>query len=128
MHFVVLDTKRSAVCLALGLLFIASPAFAAAKCRAQGIFHITSTGPWNMHIEAQPGATCRSKFSSGGIVFRQLSLVTAPARGRVSLSGLNYAYTAPASPGSESFMLRLCGAVQGQREGCSDLRYNVVIN
>ena len=127
MRFANLKREGTAICLALGLLFIASPSPAAPKCRAQGRFFITSAGPWDMHIEAQPGATCNSKFSSGGIVFRQLSLVTAPARGRINLRGLNYAYAAPTSPGSDSFMLRLCGADQGHREGCSDLRYNVVV-
>jgi hypothetical protein len=127
-RFASLKKEGPAICLALGLLLIVSPALAVSKCIGGGTFSITSAGPWDMHIGVRPRANCYSRFTSGGIVFRRLSIVTAPARGRINLRGLNYAYTAPTSPGSDSFTLRLCGTVQGQREGCTDLRYNVLVN
>jgi hypothetical protein len=75
------------------------------------------------------GSECGGTFGAGGrIVFKRLYLVTRPQHGTVALrEGGHYHYVSAAGyRGSDSFMLRVCGSVNGH-DRCANLQYAVSV-
>lgn len=105
-------------------------AASAEMCSRMGTYKLTHDAEWPMHISIKAGATCEATFGSYGganLTFKRLLLVTQPARGRIRLrEGGYYIYTAPSSPGTDTFTLRVCGS-QNNSPGCATLNYSVAV-
>jgi hypothetical protein len=109
--------------------FLISEIAEAKECSRSGSYHLSSTGPWPMRIQARSGEACTAGFRAGGnMIFKRLLLVSAPQHGSISLrEGGHYTYSTQAGyRGPDSFMLRICGN-EGGRDGCADLQYTVTI-
>lgn len=107
-----------------------SHAAQAEMCSRVGSYKLTHDAEWPMHISIKAGATCEATFGSFGgasLTFKRLLLVTRPARGKIRLrEGGYYIYTAPSSPGTDTFTLRVCGSQNGS-PGCATLNYSVAV-
>ncbi len=112
------------------VLFVMAPTNAIAACSVKGQFRLTSEGPWVRSMGLMSGETCSGFFRSrrGGVFFKRLYLVTPPQHGTVKLrEGGYYQYFSKAGyHGSDNFMLRICGNVNG-RDSCANLKYDVVV-
>ena len=108
-----------------------SHAARAEMCSRVGTYKLTHDAEWPMHISIKAGTTCEATFGSyggGNLTFKRLLLVARPARGNIKLrEGGYYIYTAPSSPGSDKFTLRVCGS-QNNSPGCATLNYSVTVN
>ena len=102
----------------------------AEMCSRVGTYKLTHDAEWPMHISIKAGATCEATFGSFGganLTFKRLLLVVQPARGKIRLrEGGYYIYSAPASPGTDKFTLRVCGS-QNNSPGCATLNYSVAV-
>jgi len=100
----------------------------AEMCSRVGTYKLSYDADWPMYISITAGATCEATFGSGAnLMFKRLLLVTPPARGKIKLrEGGYYIYTAPSSPGSDKFTLRVCGS-QNNSPGCATLNYSVTV-
>lgn len=111
-------------------LLLGGQADAAPHCNRSGTYRLTHDGNYPMFISTRAGTTCEATFGARGnsnLTFKRLLLVTPPARGRISLrEGGYYIYTAPASSGTDTFTLRVCGS-QDNQPGCATLQYSVTV-
>jgi hypothetical protein len=107
-----------------------SASHAAEICNRRGGYHLSYDGNFPMYIRTHSGATCEATFSNvrgSNLTFKQLLLVTPPARGKINLrQGGYYIYTAPAAKGSDTFTLRVCGT-EDNKPGCATLNYSVTV-
>lgn len=105
-------------------------AISAPYCNRSGTYRLTHDGNYPMFISARAGTACEATFGARGssnLTFKRLLLVTPPARGKISLrEGGYYIYTAPASSGTDTFTLRVCGS-QDNQPGCATLNYSVTV-
>jgi hypothetical protein len=116
--------------IGIGLVVIWGADARAKECVRSGTYHLTSSGPWPMHITARAGEACSAGFGAiGNLTFKRLFLVSPPQHGTMSLSeGGHYTYaTKEGYRGPDSFMLRICGNEMGH-DGCADLQYSVTID
>jgi hypothetical protein len=105
-----------------------SPSHAAQICDRRGGYHLSYDGNFPMYIRTHSGATCEATFSNvsgSNLTFKQLLLVTPPARGKINLR--QGGYSAPSGyKGSDTFTLRVCGT-EDNKPGCATLNYSVTV-
>ena len=120
--------KRSLFILVIiALSALSAPASAA--CTRRGTFNISSAGPWPVVMTVSAGTSCEGSYQLN-FPGTHLYIVSNPGHGRVSLrEGGHYIYTPAAGyRGADSFMLKLCGRIQGgATESCTNLQYSVTV-